>query len=86
MKWFMSYQDSDQFGQTGFGHVVYSGDEHPVVKVERWNRDKKTRAERQQTFLQKTVLLSFQPVPDDVPDVDVLGWAGTVAFNPEEKP
>lgn len=67
MKWFMSYVRVYGHGEgISFGCTVYGGAEHPIAKVARWNQS----VHKDHNYVE--VLLSFQQVDDDVPDVDTL--------------
>jgi hypothetical protein len=65
MPWFMSYVQVYKDGRFLFG-ASSSIREHPIAAVNRWNKEYGAK----EGF--KTVLLSFQPVGDDCPEMDEL--------------
>ncbi len=67
MKWFMSYVQVYRDGRFQFGCTSFDGSgEHPIDKVKRWNE---THGQKEGFQI---VVLSFQQVPHDTPEVDIL--------------
>jgi hypothetical protein len=66
-RWFMSYVQVYRDGRFQFGSTtVDHNGEHPVATVLRWNESYGKKDGFQM------VLLSFQPVGDDCPEMDIL--------------
>lgn len=63
-RWFMAYVQV--YNRGNFNHHVYQGEEHPVAKVARWDREYGAK----DGF--RVVLLSFQEVGPEVPEADVV--------------
>jgi hypothetical protein len=69
-RWFMSYAQVYYNPQcVSFGCSVYESDEHPIAKAERWSATYGKRSGFQ------VIVLSFQEVGPEVPDVDKLSWS-----------
>jgi len=66
MNWFMSYVQVWADGRLQYGSCVQKRNEHPVKTVLRWNEEHYRPQEA------RCILLSFQEVPDDTPEMDIL--------------
>lgn len=66
MKWFMSYVQVWRDGTRQYASCVIERNEHPVVTILRWNEAHYSKQGA------KCILLSFQQVPDDTPEMDLL--------------